>query len=220
MTTSAVTTDPLNDPSREIVARAGKSYRWRRYIMVLLLIGGGLWFLYDGYVGWPAHNRRLDEAEQMRNQAEAAHDQAKYDAVSHQISRMHARYSNSSLFLQKLLGYSLPPLGILFLVRMLYASRGAIRLKDDVITAPGHPAIPFTAIRELDKRQWDRKGIATVKYDADGRTGSLTLDDFVYDQDPIDAIYDRVLKYVSPPAAVTEAPVTSGSEVGNEEAQS
>jgi hypothetical protein len=213
MTTSAGTTD---SPSTEIVAKAGKSYRWRRYLMVLLLIAGGLWFLYDGYVGWPAHNRKLDEVEQMRNQAEAAHDQAKYDALSHQISRMHARYSHSSLFLQKLLGYTLPPIGMLFLIRMLYISRGAIRLKDDVITAPGHPPIRFTDIRELDKRQWDRKGIAIVKYEVAGRAGSLTLDDFVYEQVPTDKIYDRILAYVAPPAAVASEP----EHLGNEEAQS
>ena len=212
MTTSAVTTDP----SREIVAKAGKSYRWRRYIMVALLIGAGAWFLYDGYKGWPEHNRKLDEAEQMRNDAEAAHDQPRYDAISHQISRMHARYSDSSLFLQKLLGFALPPIGIIFLIRMLKASRGEIRLKDDVITAPGHPPIPFTAIRELDKRQWDRKGIAIVTYEVDGRMGILTLDDFVYDQDPIDAIYDRVLKYVLPPVADAEDEAIAST---NEEAQ-
>jgi hypothetical protein len=183
--------------------------------MVLLLIGAGAWFLYDGYVGWPRHNRALDQAEQMRNQAEAAHDQAKYDAMSHQISRMHARYSNSSLFLQKLLGFALPPIGVLFLIRMLYVSRGEVRLKDDVITAPGHPAIPFSAIRELDKRQWDRKGIAIVKYEVDGKTGSLTLDDFVYEQDPTDKIYDRVLAYVAPPAPAASEAVASA----NEEAQ-
>jgi hypothetical protein len=212
MTTSA---DSINH-SGEIVAKAGKSYRWRRYIMVVLFIVGGAWFWYDGYIGWPRHNHKLDEAEQMRNQAEATHEQARYDAISHEISRMHARYSDASLFLQKLLAYSLPPLGIIFLIRMLYVSRGEIRLKDDVITAPGHPAIPFTAIRELDKRQWDRKGIATVKYEVEGRTGTLTLDDFVYDQNPTDAIYDRILSYVAPQSAPTgQESIASG----NEEAQ-
>jgi hypothetical protein len=84
-----------------------------------------------------------------------------------------------------------------------------------VITAPGHPPIPFSAIRELDKRQWDRKGIAIVKYEVDGKTGSLTLDDFVYEQDPTDKIYDRVLAYVAPPAPAASEAVASA----NEEAQ-
>jgi hypothetical protein len=209
MTTSAVTTDP----SREIVAKAGKSYRWRRWVMALLLIGGGAWFLHDGYKGWPEHNHKLDQMEAARNKAEAARDQVAYDEMSHQISREHARYSDASLFLQKLLGFSLPPIGIIFLIRMLYASRGEVRLKDEVIMAPGHPPIPFSAIRELDKRQWDRKGIAIVRYEVDGRPRILTLDDFVYEQDPIDAIYDRVLKYVAPPSAMaTTETVASGNE--------
>jgi len=221
MTTSAVTTDP----SREIVAKAGKSYRWRRYVMVLLLIGGGLWFLYDGFKGWPDYNKKLADVERRRDEAELK-DPELYQKLSQEISRMHAKYSDASLFLQKLLGFSLPPIGLLFLARMLYTSRGEVRLKDDVITAPGHPPVPFTSILELDKRQWDRKGIAYVKYDVDGRRGTVTLDDFVYEQDPIDAIYDRVLKYVAPPTAPTETVPTereesiASTDETNEEAQS
>ena len=78
--------------------------------------------------------------------------------------------------------------------------------------APGHPPIPFTAIRELDKRRWDRKGIAIVKYEVEGRGGVVTIDDFLYDQTPTDAIYDRILKYVSPPAPEVEQVAQSEKE--------
>ncbi len=199
MTTSAVTTDPTG----EIVARAGKSYRWRRYVMVVLFIVGGVWFLYDGYKGWPDYNQKLATVEKQRDDAELK-DPELYEQLSQQISRMHARYSDASLFLQKLLGFSLIPLGFIFLFWMLHVSRGEIRLKDDVITAPGHPPVRFTDIRELDKRQWDRKGIAYIKYEVEGKAGTLALDDFVYDQFPVDAIYDRVLKYVAPPTTPDE----------------
>ena len=55
-------------------------------------------------------------------------------------------------------------------------------------------------------------------------TFSVTLDDFVYEQTPMDAIYDRVLTYVAPPAptATSTEGVVSENDVaqGNEEAQS
>ncbi|HTL29576.1 MAG TPA: hypothetical protein VL282_10145, partial [Tepidisphaeraceae bacterium] len=185
MTTSADSISAGN----EIVAGPGKSYRIRRYIMFVLLVAAGAWFWYDGYRGWPEHNRKLDVLEQERSAAEQVKDQAKYDDLSHQISRMHARYKDTDILLQKALAYSLPPLGIFLLLRTLYLSRGQFRLKDDTLFAPGHPPIPFTAIRELDKRQWDRKGIAVVKYEVDGRGGVVTIDDFLYAQTPTDAIY-------------------------------
>ena len=44
---------------------------------------------------------------------------------------------------------------------------------------------------------WDRKGIAWIKYKtADGQTGEMRLDDFLYDRPPTDAIYERVAKHM------------------------
>ena len=76
--------------------------------------------------------------------------------------------------------------------------------------------MPASAIRDLDNSRFDKKGIVYLKYDlsagdviagsmADGAgVGTITLDDFVYDQEPTDQIIDRIEAVVAPPAGDDE----------------
>ena len=46
------------------------------------------------------------------------------------------------------------------------------------IRASGHPWA--VAVTKIDKSHWDDKGIAVVHYQADGRRGAITIDDYKY----------------------------------------
>jgi hypothetical protein len=177
-------------------------YRNTRYIMAALTVVMGFWFGYDGFVRWPAEN------VQIRNIKAAlpSQDEATQERMAAQLKE-HSEHSNMDILLQRVLFFSLPPLGILLLLWALYNSRGEYRLADDTVYLPGHPPIPLTAIRELDQTAWDRKGIARVSYELpDARTGTAKLDDFVYDRDPTDKIYDQIKSHLQPPAPTPTEP--------------
>src|SRR5687767_10599877 len=192
--------------STEIVAPPATYYRWTRYVMAIMLIGGGLWFAYDGWIGWPGHNERLYAVQRERDAAEKAGDSTKVTQLNVKISKMNRHYSGKDLLAQRALGAVLPPAGVALLIWTLYNSRGAYRLSGDTLHVPGHPPVPLSAIRRIDKRLWDRKGIAFIDYELDGatggseRSGQLKLDDFVYERKPTDEIYERIEHYVTPPA--------------------
>lgn len=192
--TTAIT-EQTQTPAGPIVARAGRYYRNTRYLLSALVVGMGLWFAYDGYIGWPEQNRQRAELIRERDQAERAGDQARQQELTRQIMSMKER-TDFDIGLQRVLGWTLPPLGLLLLFWALYNSRGEYRLEGDVLGAPGHPPIPLSSIREIDRRLWDRKGIAYLRYEHEGRQGTIKLDDFVYDRKPIDEIYDRVSEVV------------------------
>jgi hypothetical protein len=166
-----------------IVARAGTYYRVARFIMAALILAMAAWFAYDGYVKYPQQN------------AEA-------------IERGHTPpHSDLDLLIQRLLGWGLPPLGLALIVWTLYNSRGAYRLDGLTLSAPGHPAVPLEQIVRIDKTLWDRKGIAYVDYEAPGgETGRIKLDDFVYQQEPTDAIVKRLEEHLAPPEEAGEEP--------------
>lgn len=168
-----------------IVARAGGYYRKARYVMALICLGMGGWFAYDGWVAWPGEN-----------------------AAAVQRGEEKMPRSDLEIRLQRRLAVGLPALGAGVVAWMLYRSRGQYRLDGDTLHAPGHPPVPLAAVREIDKTLWDRKGIARIEYDdpAGGAPRRLTLDDFVYDQKPTDAILARVEKAlgVSPEEAGAE----------------
>ncbi len=42
---------------------------------------------------------------------------------------------------------------------------------------------PFGTITGLGKKKWDDKGLATVRYEIDGRKGEFILDDYKFDRD-------------------------------------
>jgi hypothetical protein len=68
--------------------------------------------------------------------------------------------------------------------------------------------VNFDQIRRLDKKLWDRKGIAYVDYEVDGASElrRFRLDDFVYERKPTDQIYDRINAYVSAQQGPSDEP--------------
>lgn len=197
----------------DIVARPGSYYRRARYLMSLLLILGGAYFLYDGYVGYPKHNEALAAVKRQIGDAEVAGDNDKVAALNVELSEMDKEHSASDIRLQRQLGYALPPVGLALLAWMLYRSRGVYRLSGDTLHIPGHPPVSISEITEIDNTLWQRKGIAHLKYaTADGASGAFKLDDFVYERKQTDAIYDRIMAHHQPATPEAIASPTSTDE--------
>jgi hypothetical protein len=160
----------------EVVARGATYYRMTRYIMVAVLFGYGLWSIRDGFSRYPREN---------------AEDRAAGKDI--------IRHPGLDVPFNQFFGVVLPPLSIVMLICCLRKSRGEITFDGQTLSAPGHPSVPLDAITAVDQRLWDRKGIAYVDYELPDRKGRITLDDFIYDRDPIDEIHKRVTQYIAPP---------------------
>jgi hypothetical protein len=174
-------------------AKAGSYFRNVRYVIAAALIGMGCWFLYDGFVTYPADNVKAEKLQDDLARAGLAGDEEERARLADEVADAKT-HSDADILLQRVLGFALPPIGIILLVRWLHMSRGRVRLDaDDVLHAPGHPPVPASAVTEIDDRGWDRKGISLVRYEVDKTPGVVKLDDFVYDRAPIDAIHDRLV---------------------------
>ena len=184
-------TDPKPDPvpyqsgvqAAAIVARAGGEYRFKRLALVILIGGYGLWSLYDGTVKMPRDNAEFRQKNPMGG---------------------NPPHPDWDIPFNLALGYALPPLALALLAWSMYSSRGQIRLDpDDTLYAPGHPPVPLSAVTAVDRGRWDRKGIALIDYQLSGddEPGRIRLDDFVYQRQPTDLIFDRVMAAVAGPAA-------------------
>jgi hypothetical protein len=191
-----------------VVAKAGRYYRVARVLMTILLLGYGVWSIYDGFISWPKWTITHPEEEPK---------------------------TRTDILLNQVLGIALPPLGLGVLIWAIYNSRGEYRLENGVLHVPGHPAVPLDKIQSVNRELWDRKGIAYVTYDlteapapvprakagapiayravGKGARGMLRLDDFVYDRAPVDQIFKAIeaslLKHAVPkPAAPPPAAKT------------
>jgi hypothetical protein len=187
-------------PAEPIIARGGKYYRNTRYLMSLLLIGMGIWFGFDGYVNWPKSNDVHDNLERQRVAAQDRHDEASAEQLLEQENQ-HKHHSPTDIWFQKVLCFTMPPLGILLLIWARYNSRGEYRMEGNILHVPGHPPVELSQITEIDRRLWDRKGIAFIQYNVgNGGQRKLRLDDFVYDRPPTDEIFKRIEAFVTPAA--------------------
>lgn len=176
----------FNEP---IVARYGSYYRNTRYILALIIVAMAGWFAYDGWVGWPRQN---EQYRALKAEIESL-EKAGQDAVS-QKERLRElkEHSDLDLLTQRALAITLPVLAVALIGWTLHNSRGQIKLVGNRLSAPGHPEITFDEIEALDQRLWDRKDIAYVRYVKGDQTGTIRLDAFVYQANPIVKIYERI----------------------------
>jgi hypothetical protein len=182
-------------PTGPIIARASLEYRLKRLVIVIMLVGSGLWFAYDGFINWPRENQRIAQLKLDIEAARKIGDEVKVRTLTVEINSL-KQHSDTDLLMQKVLAFSLPPLGLVVLGWALYSSRGQYRLQDNQLSVPGHPPIPLDAIRSIDRTDWDRKGIAWINYELpNGIARSACLDDFIYQRKPTDDIFKQIELY-------------------------
>lgn len=169
-----------------IIAGPGTYFRRARWIMVILMLCIGGWLLYDGLIGYPKGNREYIE------KARAANNKDDFDSTGKFVGKL--PHGDTDIRLQFILGIPLFPAALFFLWYFHHQSRGTYTLEGDQLSIPGHPPFHFADITKLDKKLWDRKGIAFLEYKtAAGQTGRARLDDFVYDRKPTDIIFYRAV---------------------------
>ena len=85
---------------------------------------------------------------------------------------------------------------LFFFLRTLGRS---MKVNAEGYTPPGGRLIPFSAMRRIDARKWDTKGLAFVHYEQDGSEKKAKVDGMVYGQfkkeegEPAQKLYDRIL---------------------------
>jgi hypothetical protein len=188
--------EPSLDPGGDLVAAPDVAYRWKHLILAVLMIGGGLWFAYDGWIKWPAQNARaveLETAKATEASKPGGGDKARIDELAKELGQI-SKHTDLDIIIQKVLAFTLPAFGIFWGGWTLRDTRGRYHMVGDTLTAPGHPPITFNEIRRIDKRKWDRKGIAFLHYEhgTPPVRGILKLDDFAYERNATDAILERI----------------------------
>jgi hypothetical protein len=191
---SAANELPSLEP-QPIVAKAGRYYRNARFLLAGLLIAFSGWCYYDGFVAWPKHNQKVGELKATL--ATLKDGTPEFIQATADLQKLGSEYGALSIRLNQNLTFILPLLGLSLAAFAVYRSRGEVRLENDTFTKPGQSPVALKDIVSVDTVLWDRKGIARATYKKpDGSTGLLVLDDFVYDQKPIDAMYEHILSHL------------------------
>lgn len=179
-------------------ATISSGYRWRLGIVALAMLIFGAYFVYDGWIGYP-HKQKIQLAYQQvvqNNQDNPPAIQRKWQAMaaSHGWPQdtPTAPISDMSIYTQWICAGITLPIGLFFGIGFMRTGWRWIGADEDGLHNHKGLHIPWEAIRSVDDARWDRKGIAIVNYEKDGKSGRLVLDDWKFQRQPIDEIHERV----------------------------
>jgi len=207
---------PVSNPAattaadaHELVAEPDPGYRWKHLIVSVAMIGFGLWFAYDGWKKWPEENARIAQVQKEKDAANASGDSAKVEALAKELQDLNY-HSEMDLGIQKILAIVLPAFGLFWGGWTIKDTRGVYRMQGNSLHVPGHPPVTVDDIRRIDKRKWDKKGIAFLHYEVGQppTEGVLKLDDFAYDRKPTDEMLERIERNVMSSVTTEVAPAT------------
>lgn len=161
----------------QIKAAISPGYMARLVVVAVITLIGGLWFSYDGFIGYP-HQQKVALAY-MQFQKEGRVDQwPDYARGKGWTVTPESPKSNSDIWLQRLLGMAALPVGLIFGMATLRSLGRHVSCDDEGLSTPAYPKVPFEAITKLDKSRWQKKGIVIVHFELDEKPGYIVLDDW------------------------------------------
>ena len=172
---------------------AASGYLWRLLIIGIVGVGYAGWAVYDATINYPA-KQELRETYEFEVSKVAPDEKparwAEYArANGHEIVEPKS-ISEKDILTQWILFAIAFPVGAYHLVQWTRWRGRFIEGDDDGVRAHGGRAFTWDQVTAVDAAKWARKGIAYIDYDADGSKGLLVIDDWKYDREPADAIFD------------------------------
>lgn len=173
----------------QVHAKISKEWRRRMTFMFIMLFASGIWFLSDGYLMWPAEEKRyvafkeLADATIAAGEAKTEKDPAvimawgKKAAAEGWKTKVPKHRSAGDLTGQRIPGFVFMVAAITFALWVVWNHRLSIRAEGDWITGASGQRVNLDWIVETDRRKWDTKGIAYALYEENGKRRRLTLDD-------------------------------------------
>ncbi|MFA6286829.1 MAG: hypothetical protein WC661_05530 [Opitutaceae bacterium] len=170
-------------------ARISKEWQRRMTMMAIMVNGMALWFCYDGWIAWPAEDKRHDQLVALT--AGSVPEGKKHDAENPEVVRAWTDYAAEhdlnptvpkertpgDLSGQRTIGGILLSIGLGFVGWVALQRRKSVRADGDIVTGAGGETVHLDTIVEMDRRKWAGKGIAYAIYEVDGKRRRLCLDD-------------------------------------------
>lgn len=162
--------------------------------MAAICIGAGLWFAYDGFIGYPSNlpaARAYDEIRDL-NDAELRIEKWKELAEKNNWSKRTPEKSAEEIENDILGQYFWMTLCFLAGIPAVYyywSSKGNwVESTEAGLTTSWGQAVDFTKVTELNKNRWEKKGIAKATYETDSGKRIFVFDDFKYEREPLGKI--------------------------------
>jgi hypothetical protein len=167
-------------------------WKKQKLFVAIFLLGIAGWFFWDGKVGYPRSNERWLAQTEFEKSGRDAEWPAYAASRGWTGEKPHKFFAPADLNVQLGLSGALAVAGVIALLYWLRQKGRVLRSDEEAVYAPSGVRVPFAAITGLGKKKWEAKGLATVRYEIEGRAGEFTLDDYKFDRDPVHQILREI----------------------------
>jgi len=201
-------------------ARITPIWRKQKLFVAIFFIAFGGYFFWDGAIGYPRKNARYAEWKRFRDEGRSSEWAAfaeqkgwKADEWTRYVEEHGWKEPYPEVALgpgkiteQYVFGGLWTAIGLAILGYWAQQVRRVLKIDDAAVTSPAGTRVPFESITGLGLKKWDSKGLATVKYQVDGRAGSFVVDDYKYDTEPAREILEEIKRRLEARAAASQQP--------------
>jgi hypothetical protein len=173
-------------------ARVTSIWKKQKLFVSLALIAFGLWFFVDGKWNWPRANVRWKAHDQFLKEKRLDEWPAYANSQGWKTEPPEKYHDQGEILFQFIIATFLATAGSLTLIYWMSQKRRVLKTDGEAVYTPAGTRVPFSAITGLGKKKWEAKGLATVRYEIEGRKGEFILDDYKFDRDPTHEILGEI----------------------------
>lgn len=168
-----------------------KSYLLRYLCLASVCTGLGLWFAYDGIIGYPRQLERAEAFEELSEKVPSRELEDSWRELTAQrnwsaaLPKKKAEEIRSSITGQYFWSFLNFVVGIPAIVLYIRSRGSWVELTSDGVKTSWGQSMEFSAVQSLDKKRWEKKGIAKATYKDGESTRIFTFDDFKYEREPL-----------------------------------
>ncbi len=167
-------------------------YLWRLVLTALAFSGIALWFLYDGAITYPRQRERALAYQKLKEEERLGEWQEHANQRAWPTEDPGKPKTEIDIYFQLTIA-SMAGLGGLAYAFLALRARGKwIEVNESRLCTSWGRQFEFGQIVSLDKKKWQSKGSARVKYQEAGRKRRVVLDDWKYGTEPTRAILRAV----------------------------
>lgn len=200
----------------QIKATISPGFMARLIAVAVITLILGLYFCYDGFIGYPHQRKVALTYEQFQNEGRVDQWPKYAEAQGWEVTPESPK-SNSDIMLQRLLGGFALPIGLLFGIATLRSLGRYVACDEQQGISNGkYSMVPFESMTKLDKSRWQKKGIVIVHFDLNKKHGKIVLDDWKMDTENT----EKILRIIEEKTGFGSGRVTKETSSENAEVDS
>ena len=175
-----------------IRAKYDNRYLWRYALIVFVGVGWALYCAYDLTFKYPVELEQAKVYHEQLKDLDERERQAQWDKICQENGWGQVRTSprkpekvEEVISLNYLQGIVALIIGLPPVFFILFSVGSWVEGDQQGIRTSWKQEFQFDDVKVLDKKKWEKKGIARAEYEQNGKRGIFVFDDFKYEREPI-----------------------------------